>query len=228
MPEIALEGPTADSLVAHWRWRPDWTPGRVCLWWYLTFEDHPAVGNLASSIAQQLDSVPAVDVVPRDCLHLTVAELGYADDLPDDLVTSAATQARDSLAPFGEFSLRLGPVAVLPGAIALEARPPRTIAALRGRLPHRTPLPDDEGVPWPGPTQVPPHVSVAYLNSPCGRDEVTSRLTTAPRPVFVTVRRLVLAAVVRRESHYEWTDLHSIALSSPTSVSSHPHDGQES
>ena len=38
--------PSTERLSNHWDWRPDWTPSRPCLYWYLTFDS----GQLTAAV----------------------------------------------------------------------------------------------------------------------------------------------------------------------------------
>ena len=82
--------PAAGRHAEHWRWRPDWKHDRACLWWYLTFEDAPAVRGLAQRVQHLLGRAPQLDLIPFPWLHLTLLEVGFADEVP------AATVARQA------------------------------------------------------------------------------------------------------------------------------------
>lgn len=204
--------PAPEHLVEHWRWRPEWTPGRVCVWWYLTFEDHPVVAALAGAVGEQISGSVNVDLVPSEWLHLSLGEVGFADELPSGELGGVIDQARAALWSVGSFILRVGPVATLPGAVVLQAHSGTGVEQLRRHLPRRSPGSVPSAVPWPGPEEVEPHLSVAYINTHCEREDVMGHLTSEALPVSLRVEAVVLAAVTRRARHYEWTRLDVIPL----------------
>src|SRR5687768_8805342 len=100
---------SAVRLAEHWRWRPDWRQDRPCLWWYLTFEDAPAVRDLARRVQALLGRAPQLDLIPLPWLHLTLLEVGFADEVPSATVARVVDTVRAALEDFPGFDLDLGP-----------------------------------------------------------------------------------------------------------------------
>jgi 2'-5' RNA ligase len=200
-------------LGEHWRWRPEWRRDRACLWWYLTFEDAAAVRGLARRAQDLLGRTPQLDLIPFPWLHLTLLEVGFADEVPAATVDHVADTTRRALEDFPGFDLDLGPVHSLPGAVVLEAQGD-ALHALHERL-------TDALLAARGADAVRalrafvPHVSVAYVNRDCDRHEVMGPLDGAdlssPSP-SATVTGVRLAAVTRERRHYQWTTRAAVPL----------------
>ena len=198
----------AEDLADHWTWRPDWTTERACLLWYLTFTEQPQHAELRALTAAVLDGLadePALDPVPLPWLHLTLDDVGFEDALEPGRVTDvvAAVFARigDLLPP----KVVLGPVTTMEDALVLAVEPEAALVALRDLLrtctdavlPGSTSLLDEF---WP-------HVTLAYANTPVSRARLMAPLAglgIADRRVDVRPH-LTLAAVTRRDRHYQWT-----------------------
>jgi 2'-5' RNA ligase len=193
-----------DELTDHWQWRPEWTVDRPCLLWYLTFENQPRLRRMAERLQSRLESVTAVDPVPPPWLHLTVEDVAFVDEIAprqvDDLVQAAASAMVGWSAP----PLVLGPVASLRTALVLEAGPRRELRELRERLRACTSVAvGPERVR--GPQRFVPHVSFAYVNARCDPREVIDPIhDLVHERTVVSVPRLTLAAVTRRNRHYQW------------------------
>jgi 2'-5' RNA ligase len=208
--------PAAGRHAEHWRWRPDWKHDRACLWWYLTFEAAPAVRALARRVQDLLGGAPQLDLIPSPWLHLTLLEVGFADEVPATTVDRVAQLARAELEDFTSFDLELGPVRPMPGAVVLQARG-KALAPLHERLTDavRTAQAGDAAG---APRTFVPHVSVAYVNRDCDPGEVLGPLDGAELPSSsptATVGSVRLAAVTRKRRHYQWTTRAVVPLGTP-------------
>ena len=205
MVEDAYQTDTS-RLGEHWRWRPEWRRDRACLWWYLTFEDAPAVRGLARRAKELLGPAPQLDLIPSSWLHLTLLEVGFDDEVPTATVDSVVDTTRRALADFPGFDLGLGPVRSLPGAVVLPAHAD-ALEPLHERLTDAVLA--ARGADAVGALRAfVPHVSVAYVNRDCDPHEVMAPLDGAdlssPSP-SAAVTRVRLAAVTRERRHYQWT-----------------------
>jgi 2'-5' RNA ligase len=193
-----------DEVTDHWQWRPEWTVDRPCLLWYLTFENQPRLWQMAERLHSRLERVTTVDPVPSPWLHLTVQDVAFVDEIAprqiDDLVEAAASAIVGWAAP----PLVLGPVTLFGTALVLEAGPRRDLRELRDRLRACTAVavgPDKVR----GPQHFKPHVSFAYINARCDSRQVLEPIEgLGEERVVVSVPRLTLAAVTRRNRHYQW------------------------
>jgi 2'-5' RNA ligase len=208
--------PTAGRLAEHWRWRPDWRQDRACLWWYLTLEDPHAVRGLVRRVQHLLGRAPQLDLIPFPWLHLTLLEVGFADEVPSATVDRVLDKTQAALEDFPSFDIELGPVRSMRGAVVLQAEGNAldplherlTVAALEAR-----------GADAIGTLRAfVPHVSVAYVNRDCDPREVMGPLDgvdlSSPSP-SATVTRVRLAAVTRRRRHYQWTTRAVVPLGEP-------------
>ena len=176
------------------------------LWWYLTFEDAPAVRGLARRAQDLIGRAPQLDLIPSPWLHLTLLEVGFADEVPTATVDRVVDTTRRALEDFPGFDLGLGPVRSLPGAVVLEAHAD-ALGPLHERLTDAVLA--ARGADAVGALRAfVPHVSVAYVNRDCDPHEVMGPLDGAdlssPSP-SATVTRVRLAAVTRERRHYQWT-----------------------
>jgi 2'-5' RNA ligase len=197
--------PGATQLVDHWGWRPDWHVERPCLMWYLTFEDQPELADLALRSHERLRPLAAVDLIPVPWLHLTLDEVGFVDAVGPDDVDRVVESVRAVIADWRSGPIHLGPGTTMEDAIVLAATSAADLDELCGRLRTATTAvlardPGYEPLPFWG------HVSLAYTNQPCDAASVLAPLATlAEETLTVSVPRLTLAAVTRRDRHYQWT-----------------------
>jgi 2'-5' RNA ligase len=205
--------PYLSGFTDHWTWRPEWTASRPRLLWYLTFEHAPDVAAAALPISETLGACQ-VDVVPSRWLHLTVTDIGFADEIDDFALAAAAEAVRHAVRGEPALELTLGPVSTLPGAVVLAADPVDRLCRLR-RLVRESlrgvgirPPDDIEG-------HFRPHVSLAYVN----RRTDPARLKTAvagsaAREAMIKVRcdRVEQVLVTRSDGHYRWALLDQARL----------------
>ena len=200
-----MTGPNGDHpddwLDDHWRWRPDWAVDRACVWWYLTFDRHPEVAEATEPLRRLLAERPAVDPVPADWLHLTVCEVDFADQLTSalDAVVDAVREAVEE----DEVPLELGPLTTMSGAVVLAAGPSRPWAELADKIRSATAATGVRCVPAPT-EPFEPHVTVAYVNSRVPRAALLADLDAAVPEIHLQPGEFTLAAVTRRDRHYQW------------------------
>ena len=188
----------------HWQWRPDWAVDRAYLLWYLTFVEAELEARI-HTVQQALTDVPALDLVPPSWLHVTLDDVGFVDELlpavVDDVIAAARVGLRDVELP----SLRLGPIATTASAVVLLAEPADELSRLRDRLRAAT-------IAVLGTRALAelqnfrPHVSLAYASRAVARESLEARLSaTQADPIVVPTAQVTLAAVTRRDHHYQWT-----------------------
>jgi 2'-5' RNA ligase len=206
--------PADSTLEHHWSWRPEWDPARPCLYWYVTFTPLQRQAFDSERLLAAVRQHSWLDPVPADWLHLTVTDVGFDDELgPEDVdaVVRATRRALDGQRPL---HLRLGPVVPMYDSVVVAAAPLRPLKELRDRVVSAT-------VGALGPTRLPahhdedfwPHVSLGYVDRAPGPDEAAQALADVPEvDAEVTVDRLVLVAVTRRDRHYQWQERASLDL----------------
>jgi hypothetical protein len=196
---------TATRPSDHWVWRPEWTRDRTCLYWYLTFRREDIIAALDESALRRVRDTDWLDAVPLEWCHVTVADVGFTDELePSDADTVTAAVSR---ALAGEERLRLGfgPAVTLKSAVAVPAGPLDRLRDIRRRVRGATSTAlgarhadVHRHLFWP-------HLSLGYVNREVDAD-VACRFLDAmpPLDMQVDVDALTLAAVTRREHRYEW------------------------
>lgn len=206
-----FDWPDVGELHDHWaEWRPEWTASRERLLWYLTFGDRPEVVDVAREASRSLPGC-GVDVVPPDWLHLTLEDLGFADEVLPGSARAAGQAVQEVLADEPPVRITLGPVSVLPGAVVLVARPVDHLRRLRalvrgaGASTGLQPVEAHEEL-WP-------HVSLGYVNGRTDHQRVLREVDSLP-PVSleVTCDRLVQVQVIRANAHYRWRIIGEVRL----------------
>jgi 2'-5' RNA ligase len=204
-PSSTLPAPPSRRLRDHWQWRPDWSVERACLLWYLTFEDAPTLSAQAEQAHARLRGMDSLDVVPLRWLHLTLDDVGFADELHPAQAEDVVRAAQAAVAGWVPPPLTLGPLDAMEDSVVLRAGPAEELADLHQRLRSAT-------ASVPGAAAVSglddfwPHVTLAYLNRECDPEEVMAPLSAEPATQLVlAIPRLTLAAVTRRDRHYQWT-----------------------
>jgi 2'-5' RNA ligase len=201
----APPGGTTEDLDDHWQvWRPEWTPERPCLYWYLTFSPDQLVPAIGADLLRAVGRSGWLDAVPAEWCHVTVAEVGFTDELgagDAEAVTSAVAGAARGEDPV---RLEVGPVQALRSAVALSVGPRdrlREVAALvreatSGVLGH----PDAARLP-----PYRPHLSLGYVNRTVTRSTAEELVAALPVvDVRLDLAALTLAAVTRRDHGYRW------------------------
>jgi len=183
-------------------------------WWYLTFDDHPALQAAIPRIQRALELSEAVDLVPPEWLHLTLQEVGFVDAVPQAHVGAVCEAARH-LSGLGPLELSLGPLETMHSAVVLEAGPADDLSRLRTELHRATTAVMGPSVPaHPTGGEFRPHVTLGYLNRDCEArevlpDEARSLVEPIPR---VPVRHVTLVAVSRSVGGYRWEPQGKVAL----------------
>jgi 2'-5' RNA ligase len=214
--------PAVEQFRDHWTWRPDWTPGRPRLLWYLTFPDVPDLRAAAAPSTETLRATGA-DVVPPAWWHLTLTDIGFHAELDDWTVRASCEEVRRRLSAAAPLELTLGPLAVLPGAVVLPANPAEPLRALRDTVrdvgaEHGIRPPDDiDGHYWP-------HVSLCYVNADSDHEQLWEAVRSAPpRTVQVRCDRLTQVQVTRADGHYRWEVVDEVVLRGDTEAIGHAH-----
>jgi 2'-5' RNA ligase len=206
--------PDVEVFDDHRLWRPEWTESRPCVYWYLTFADLPAVAELGERAAGRLGKLAGVDLVPSPWLHLTLCDVGFLDELEGSRLEAMTQAVADALRLCPPLELTLGPVAFFPDAVTLAAGPHPELLRVRHRIGRAmgsvglVPQHHHARDFWP-------HVTLGYPNRRVERREVLDALGDADATVTARVDQVTLAAVSRREGHYQWDTGAVIALEEP-------------
>lgn len=204
--------PAREELDDHWRWRPEWGPERACLYWYLAFGD-----DLAAVLDRGgLDVVrrtPWLDAVPTRWMHVTLCDVGFADELDRAAVRAVLDAGRPCVGETGRLQLSFGQATSTASAVVLPVGPLEPLRHLQQQLRAAT-----ERALGPGHRVVHrhlfwPHLSLGYVNRRAGEGEVAAVLERIGHLAGeVAVDSLVLASVTRQRRHYQWTVVEELPL----------------
>lgn len=205
MGSSALSTPTVAEFHDHWTWRPEWTPERTCLYWYLTFREDDISAILGEDVLQLVRDVSWLDAVPPRWCHVTVTDVGFTDDLQPLDVEAVTAAVADAVAGADRLRLTLGPVHTLGSAVVLTAGPLHRLRRVKAQVRRATrsalgPRHADvhRNVFWP-------HLSLGYVNRAVDAAAASRFLQAVPEvSASVGVDALTLAAVTRRGHGYRW------------------------
>lgn len=206
MAAVRFTRPRGEGLRNHWDWRPEWRSDRPCLYWYLTFDEETIAEAIGADVLDRAAAVPWLDAVPPRWLHVTLCDIGFADEVAPHVVGRAVREARRVTAATGPLRLRFGPLTAMAGAVVLPAGPVSPLRALQRRVrwaTRRALGPECRSAH----RQFWPHLSLGYVNRAVPRSEAERRLPglSLARVAEAPVTRLTLASVTRRNRHYQWS-----------------------
>jgi 2'-5' RNA ligase len=209
-PADARLWPDPGDLGDHWGWRPEWAAERACWYWYLTFDTQTITQAVGGPLLRAVEAVPWLDPVPPAWLHLTLCDVGFADELEPEVlpevVTAVERAVRAEAADRLPMQLGLGPAAAMDDAVVLAAEPRDRLRHLRRAVGSATQRVLGPQRPLFHRHEFWPHVSLGYVNRAVPRQAVSSALAGWPQAGSARVRvdRLTLASVTRRDRHYQW------------------------
>lgn len=194
-----------ERLAYHWWWRDGWQQGRHLYACHFTFQDHPALQNLAAGYQQALSSLPDLEPIPPQWLHLTMQEVAFLDEISPDQLAEFAAVAAAQLAQVPAPEVTFHRASVVSEAVLLLATPAPPIDAVRRaiRAAIAETLVDIQ------PSVIPryrPHVSVAYSNVEQPAAPVHRALQGVElKPVTLTLSAVSLIEYHRDDRMYAWT-----------------------
>ncbi len=121
-------------MADHWWWRPGWRSGRRIYTWHVTFDDQPAIHDLAAKYQARLVGLPGLDLIPPQWLHLTTQGAGFTDEVPDRDVAAIIDASSERLAALSPIMATIGPASVTPEAILLDVAPLPDLRRVRDKL----------------------------------------------------------------------------------------------
>jgi 2'-5' RNA ligase len=204
--------PARAHLEDHWRWRPEWQPGRHCLYWYLTFGDD-LTAILGPDRLEPVRRSDWLDGVPSRWFHVTMCDVGFADELAADDVRSVLEAGRGCVAETRPLRVSLGRAGGMEDTVALAVEPLEPLRHLHRRLRSATQraLGGSPSLAHGDPFW--PHLSLGYANQ---RVSAVAAATVLRQLGHVSgellIDRLVLASVTRDRRYYEWTALAEVPL----------------
>jgi hypothetical protein len=209
----------------HWWWRPGWSPGRRMYAWHLTFGDQTLTGGLAplrrmvADYQAPLAELLGLDLVPAQWLHLSVQDVGFADEVSEDELGRVVAAVRRRCADLESLRLVVGPAALVYEGVWLRVSPVAAVLEVRSAV--RAGLAEVWGAPRvPGPAGgFTPHVSPAYSHTD-GPDEpyAAALARMDPWSTTVEVRAIQLIELGRNAYLYCWETVATVPLGLPVSI----------
>ncbi|MET7709022.1 2'-5' RNA ligase family protein [Micromonospora sp. NPDC005413] len=199
------------ELTNHWYWRPGWRADRQFYTWHLTFEHQPELHHLVTDVQRQL-TLPGLDLVPLDGLHLTMQGLGFTDEVTTSDIGAIVAETRRRCAGLPPLELSLGPVDPDAEGIGMLVRPWDRVEHLRATIR------DAIGVVWQTVPEAAegfrPHVTIAYSGSEAPTAPIRDRLNAFRHQpsARVTIRQATLIALRREHRSYRWTTVATVPL----------------
>lgn len=206
----------ADQLRNHWWWRPGWKVGIRFYAWHVTFEDQPAVAEIAARYQAELSTVRGLDMIPAQWLHMTMQGVGFVEDVPPDRVDALLRAARVRLGELAPAEARFHRPVIRSEAVAMPPAPLSPVQDVRRAV--RAAIGDTFGagaVPERA-AGYQPHFSLAYVSEDQPAQaalDAIQRITV--EPIDVTIASVALIEMHRDYRMYEWRTVESVPLGSP-------------
>lgn len=201
-----------NDLQVHAEWRPEWTTGRVCLCWYLVFGED-LLASLGPHALEVVRRTEWLDAVPAPWLHVTLGDVGFADALGSRDVERVLADGRRAAADLPQMRLGFGAAAPMEDAVALPVQPPEQVRYVQQRLLAVTERALGPNRDRAHRSRYRPHLSLGYVNRRVDADEAADFFgQIGDVSGEVAVDHLVLAAVTRGRTHYEWSVVDDLGL----------------
>lgn len=192
---------SVSTMVNHWD-RPGWTPGRRSYHWFLTFPDAPDLTSTAAHLQDELARFQ-MDPIPADGLHITMAKLGFTDEVTDEQLSAAVRATERVCSTLDAFELLAIPLAGSPGAVRSSVAPWAPLLAIRDALPAA-----------PSRSTFRPHLGIAYSNRKMPAQPVIDAVAPlrSHDRVPLQVHNLHLVELRRERGVYRWNLVERFSL----------------
>lgn len=177
---------------------------------HVTFEDQPAVQELAAEARERLAGLDGLDLVPGQWLHLTTQGVGFTDEVSDADLAAIASVARGRLSSMAPVLVALAPPGVASEGVACWVGPDGALTPARDAL--RAAISDVwgperilEGPEWS------PHVSIAYASAD-GPGDPFEAAVGGLGGASASVRAVDLIRLSRDWRVYEWETVTRLPL----------------
>jgi 2'-5' RNA ligase len=179
----------------------------------MLFHDQPAVAELAALAQQRLSGVAdqaGLDLVDRQWLHLTTYIVGFADEVPSEILDAMVAAAGNQLATVAPIPVTLGRVYYHPEAVVLVVEPLDALSPVLDAVRSATRLAGCEGHtdsdPWL------PHITVAYSHGTGPAGPVIAALGRSLPLTEVTIRSVSLVAQDQVGHSWQWQPVAEVQL----------------
>lgn len=197
-----------DRLVNHWE-RPAWPDGAQAYYWILPLSNATELRTRAHSCQERLASLPDLDLVPGEFLHLTLYRVGPVT-IELNQLAAIADAAEKRLASTDPIDLRVGPLAGSTGAIRYTVTPWDQLSGIRNELVSatRSVLGETSDIGWR------PHISIAYN----AQSRMASLLIDQVRQlreqpmIQIRINEIELVKLTRIGRSYKWTAIRQLNL----------------
>jgi 2'-5' RNA ligase len=204
----------------HWWWRPGWHVGRRAYTFHITFDDEAAVEGLdelhrlATDYQRVLATLPGLDMVPLQWLHLTMQNVGFTDEVSESEAAAVLDEARRRCASLQAFELVMDEAEVRSEGVALRPHPADPVCQVRDAVRAAIGSIRDEVPEAPEHAHgFEPHVSLAYSNSEAPSEPVSDAIDRVSAGVAkLKVRAAKLIVLDRDERVYRWTTFGDVTL----------------
>jgi hypothetical protein len=214
-----LEAPSALDelqLASHWDEIADWPPERLLHACYLTMSDQPGLRAVVADYQRQLASVPGLDLILPEWLHMSVQGLCFLDEVRPESVIELAWRLDDLFAALEPFEVTVERPEAVGDSILMPVRPIEPVARLRDQVRTLAGEHGDFGELFVLPGQhgaFDPHISIAYANAPVSTRAVSDALARCARePVPILASRLSMVTLARSDRKYHWLDERLVRL----------------
>ena len=203
-----------DQMTNHWS-RASWWPGRRAFYWYLTFDCNSELRSLTEHCQSAIEA-PHFDLVPPNDLHMTIARIGFEDELGEDELDAVATAARRVGQRISSFDILIGPLAGSSGAISFSVAPLEPIQRVREVL-LATSAEGRKNSKFKN-DYFRPHVGIAYCNTTIPTSRIIPKIQPLRElpPVRAHVAGANLVLLTRGEQSYRWSTIGGCAFSAAT------------
>jgi 2'-5' RNA ligase len=196
-----------ETLADHWQ-RPAWPDGAQAFYWIIPLGMHADLRELASACQNALASAPALDLVPRELLHMTVQRIGAVGEISEQDLADISLAAERRMKNVEAINISVGPLAGSKGAVRFTVTPWTNIVNLRQKLIEATRdvLHNLVDRGWR------PHVSIAYngMSRPAAPlIDLISDLRSTP-PARVSINEVQLVQLMRSGRVYRWNEISRI------------------
>jgi 2'-5' RNA ligase len=207
-----------DHVKNHWWWRPGWRTGRHFYACHITFEDEPAVRDLAAFYQEPLKALSGLDLIPPSWLHLTMQGIGFTDEISASEIGEVTAAISSHLTNVPRPRVTFDRPTVQPEAIYIPATPADAIDQVRNSVHEaiREVLgsersPDSDIIA--ALESYRPHMSIAYINSSGpARPYIEALREASHHPVCFNLRTVSVLTFHRDNHMYEWTNSIPVAI----------------
>lgn len=192
----------------NWWWRPGWREGRHYYACHLILDDQPHLRALVARYQEATKTLPMLDQIPPQWLHVTTQEIGFIDEISQDEAAAIRQKIGNQLKQVESPTVTFRYPTIRPEAVFLKARPTEPLYEVRKRIHDAVVdvLGSDRAEPLPKAEDYTPHVSIAYVNTDTPAAPIAAAVESVEvDPVTVTFAKANFLGFHRDHRMYEWT-----------------------